>query len=116
MKKCFLVLVTLAVLSFGSVAFAQDVWVYGNSSSNVYVMTETYDRKPSPADFSIKAKVVRSNNTYSIHDYYFYRSGAGKFNHTWHCKIDNNKELEILNGQHPDLDSIFRFCVQRFQS
>ena len=40
MKKCFLVLVTLAVLSFGSVAFAQDVWVYGNSSSNVYVMTE----------------------------------------------------------------------------
>lgn len=122
-EKMFLVLAFVA-LFFPVIAsknvYAQDVWVSGESNYNVYAMTETYERY-GMANFSIFAKLVYPNGTYATNKYEFTREQQGRFNVTWCCKVNDNS-IYTLNldepkaNTYPYLVSLFRFCVQKFQS
>lgn len=120
LRKCvfkiiMILTVFMAVQSFGQKAVnAQDVWVYQNTNYTVYAMTETYERLPSPSNYSIKAKLVYPSGDYVINKYAFIREGMGR-SYTWYCKVNDgatyrlNLENELAND-FPYHVSLFRYC------
>ncbi len=110
----------IAVVGFiPNIAHAQDVWVYGNNNFNVYVMNETYERFPSPANFAVKAKIVYPNGNWSANYYVFSREGT-RFEYTWYCIVNNSDKYRLnldneADNAFPYQVKIFRYCVNKFQ-
>lgn len=127
MKKMFMFLsfiVTLTVCMFyplNNVCHAKDVWVWGNSIKNIYVISESFDYSTNmePYSMSIKAKFIMGGG-YEILHYTFY---------LWDVQLFSSKSTknwyyatQFMNREDPELVSsdttgraraVLKYCLGR---
>ena len=124
MKKKYiafaLVITFILGLQFTSVGKAQDIWVFGNDTKNVYVVSESFDCSTlmEPYSVAINAKVV-TGSRYDTLIYTFYTWNTEEYRRTtkwWYYAT------QYMNREDPDLVSddksgqaaaILKYCLGR---
>lgn len=115
-KIMFLFAIVFTLVNFSGKSYANDVWVYGDKSINVYVMTETMEHRGA-ANYYVKAKTVfmdeqlrKIQGDYDVLGYAYTRNmlGGGRSNYEWVCSVDGLAAQKVENN--PIVYAIFRYC------